>query len=106
MQVVKTNLVDVLRRELSRPSWQGDYVAMGTNTDPYQRAEGRYRLMPGIIRALADSGARFSILRRARVLWRDLPLLSAVSKDVPVGLGVSIALVDKELQRSLEPGTA
>jgi DNA repair photolyase len=79
---------------------------MGTNTDPYQRAEGRYQLMPGIIRALADSGTPFSILTKGTVLSRDLPLLAAVSKDVPVGLGVSLALVDRELQRSLEPGTA
>jgi DNA repair photolyase len=79
---------------------------MGTNTDPYQRAEGRYRLMPGIIRALADSGTPFSILTKGTVLSCDLPLLSAVRQDVPVGVSVSIALVDRELQRTLEPGTA
>ena len=60
--VVKTNVADVLRRELRRPSWPRETVALGTNTDPYQRAEGRYALMPGIIAALADSGTPFSIL--------------------------------------------
>jgi DNA repair photolyase len=104
--VVKVNAAEVLARQLRSPRWTREPVAMGTNTDPYQRAEGRYRLMPGIIRALADSGTPFSILTKGTVLSRDLPLLSAVGKDVPVGLGVSIALVDRELQRTLEPGTA
>jgi DNA repair photolyase len=104
--VVKVNAPEVLAAQLRAPRWQRAPVAMGTNTDPYQRAEGRYRLMPGIIRALADSGTPFSILTKGTVLSRDLPLLTAVSKDVEVGLGVSIALVDRELQRALEPGTA
>lgn len=104
--VVKVNAPEVLATQLRSPRWTHEPVAMGTNTDPYQRAEGRYELMPGIIRALADSGTPFSILTKGTVLSRDLPLLSAVSKDVEVGVGVSIALVDRELQRSLEPGTA
>src|SRR3954447_9122708 len=70
--VVKTNLVEVLRRELARPSWAREHVALGTNTDPYQRAEGRYRLMPGVIRALADSGTPFSILTKGTLLRRDI----------------------------------
>jgi DNA repair photolyase len=78
---------------------------MGTNTDPYQRAEGRYRLMPGVVRALARSGTPFSILSKGTVLSRDLPLLRAAADDVPVGLGVSIALLDRTLQARLEPGT-
>ncbi|TDV48945.1 intein/intein [Actinophytocola oryzae] len=104
--VVKVNAPEVLAGQLRAPRWDRQPVAMGTNTDPYQRAEGRYRLMPGIIRALADSGTPFSILTKGTVLSRDLPLLSEVSRDVPVGIGVSIALVDRELQRNLEPGTA
>src|SRR6195952_5353005 len=103
--VVKTNLVEVLRRELARPSWQREHVAMGTNTDPYQRAEGRYRLMPGIIGALADSGTPLSILTKGTMLSRDLPLLAAAQRSVPVGLGVSLALLDPEVQAVLEPGT-
>ncbi|MDT5301945.1 MAG: hypothetical protein QOG79_5187, partial [Mycobacterium sp.] len=70
--VVKTNDAEVLRRELSRPSWTRETVALGTNTDPYQRAEGRYALMPGIIGALADSKTPFSILTKGTLLRRDL----------------------------------
>lgn len=104
--VVKVNAPEVLAGQLRAPRWTREPVAMGTNTDPYQRAEGRYKLMPGIIRALADSGTPFSILTKGTVLSRDLPLLSEVSQDVEVGLGVSIALTDRDLQRNLEPGTA
>jgi DNA repair photolyase len=102
--VVKTNLVEVLRAELRRPSWRHEPVALGTNTDPYQRAEGRYRLMPGVIRALAGSGTPFSILTKGTLLRRDLPLLVDASTDVSVGLGVSIAIYDQAIHRSLEPG--
>ncbi|WP_199589298.1 intein-containing Rv2578c family radical SAM protein [Blastococcus sp. TF02A-26] len=102
--VVKTNLVEVLRRELGRRSWKREHVALGTNTDPYQRAEGRYRLMPGVIGALADSGTPFSILTKGTLLRRDVPLLAAAARDVPVGLGVSMALWDEELHAALEPG--
>lgn len=103
--VVKTNAAQVLRRELNKPGWQREHVAMGTNTDPYQRAEGRYALLPGIIEALADSGTPFSILTKGTVLARDLPLLSRAAQQVPVGIGISLALLDPELQRVLEPGT-
>jgi DNA repair photolyase len=102
--VVKTNLVDVLRKELARPSWQREHVALGTNTDPYQRAEGRYKLMPGVIGALADSGTPFSILTKGTLLRRDVPLLASVAQRVPVGLGVSMAIWDDDLHSALEPG--
>ncbi|NEK56639.1 radical SAM protein [Geodermatophilus sabuli] len=102
--VVKTNLVEVLRRELARPSWRREHVALGTNTDPYQRAEGRYRLMPGVISALAGSGTPLSVLTKGTLLRRDLPLLAAAARDVPVGLGVSMAIWDDELHAALEPG--
>ncbi|SFJ69309.1 DNA repair photolyase [Amycolatopsis sacchari] len=103
--VVKINAPEVLARQLKRPSWRREHVAMGTNTDPYQRAEGRYRLMPGIIRAFAESGTPFSILTKGTTMSRDIPLLRSVAGDVEVGLGVSIALLDRELQRRVEPGT-
>lgn len=103
--VVKTNAVEVLERELARPSWQREHVALGTNTDPYQRAEGRYRLMPGIISALADSGTPFSILTKGTLLARDLPLLSAAAESVPIGMGISLALIDPVLAEAIEPGT-
>jgi DNA repair photolyase len=103
--VVKVNAVEVLTAQLRSPKWTREHVAMGTNTDPYQRAEGRYALMPGIIGALAASGTPFSILTKGTVLSRDLPLLVSASADVSVGLGVSIALLDRDLQHTLEPGT-
>jgi DNA repair photolyase len=102
--VVKVNAAEVLRRELARPSWTHELVALGTNTDPYQRAEGRYRLMPGIISALADSQTPFSILTKGTLLKRDLPLLTAASRHVQVRLAVSIAILDPDLQQRLEPG--
>jgi DNA repair photolyase len=102
--VVKTNLVEVLERELARPSWRREHVAMGTNTDPYQRAEGRYKLMPGVIRALARSGTPFSILTKGTLARRDLPLLSSAARDVPIGMGVSMAIWDDDLHHALEPG--
>ncbi|HKT55618.1 MAG TPA: Rv2578c family radical SAM protein [Microbacterium sp.] len=103
--VVKVNVADVLRRELSRGSWQHEHVALGTNTDPYQRAEGRYRLMPGIISALTDSGTPFSILTKGTLLRRDLPLLQDAASSVDVSLAMSIAVFDEALQHSIEPGT-
>ncbi|KUI24585.1 radical SAM protein [Mycobacterium sp. IS-1496] len=103
--VVKTNVVDVLRRELRRPSWTGDTVALGTNTDPYQRAEGRYALMPGIIAALRDSSTPFSILTKGTLLRRDLPLIAEAAQRVPVSVAVSLAVGDPDLHRNVEPGT-
>ncbi|MFC5503527.1 Rv2578c family radical SAM protein [Lysinimonas soli] len=103
--IVKVNVAEVLQKELARPGWGRHPVALGTNTDPYQRAEGRYRLMPGIIAALAASGTPFSILTKGTLLRRDLPLLQAAAERVPVELSMSIAVYDDELQQSVEPGT-
>ena len=103
--VVKTNVAQVLRRELAKPSWVHEPVALGTNTDPYQRAEGRYRLMPGIIDALAGSGTPFSILTTGTLLRRDLPRLAEAARRVRVGIGISLAILDDDLHHSLEPGT-
>ncbi len=90
--IVKINVAEVLARELARKKEPIPAVALGTNTDPYQRAEGRYRLMPGIIAALADSGTPFSILTKGTLLRRDLPLLVEASRLVPVDLAMSIAV--------------
>jgi DNA repair photolyase len=103
--VVKTNVVDVLRRELGRRSWRRETVALGTNTDPYQRAEGRYALMPGIIGALAASGTPLSVLTKGTLLQRDLPLIVDAATQVPVGVSVSLAVGDAELHKQVEPGT-
>jgi DNA repair photolyase len=103
--IVKINVEEVLRRELARGAWQHESVALGTNTDPYQRAEGRYRLMPGIVGALTESGTPFSILTKGTLLRRDLPLLRDAAASVPVSLAMSIAVFDDELQKLVEPGT-
>src|ERR1700712_181245 len=103
--VVKTNVVEVLRRELHRKSWQRETVALGTNTDPYQRAEGRYALMPGIIGALADSGTPFSILTKGTLLRRDLDLIVDAAQTVDVSVAVSLAIGDPDLHADVEPGT-
>ncbi len=103
--VVKVNVAEVLRRELATPTWERDAVMLGTNTDPYQRAEGRYRLMPEIASALTESGTPFSILTKGTLLRRDLPLLAEAAASVRVSVAMSIAVFDDALQRSVEPGT-
>lgn len=103
--VVKVNAVEVLRVELAKPSWGRHHVALGTNTDPYQRAEGRYQLMPGIIKALAESGSPLSILTKGTLLGRDIPVLKDAARQVPIGMGISLALTDEALAKVLEPGT-
>jgi DNA repair photolyase len=103
--VVKINVAEVLRTELAKPKWARHPVALGTNTDPYQRAEGRYQLMPGIIKALADSRTPFSILTKGTLLRRDLGLLADAAERVPIDLALSIAVFDDDLQQRVEPGT-
>ncbi|MBT1002757.1 Rv2578c family radical SAM protein [Paenarthrobacter sp. DKR-5] len=103
--IVKVNAPQVLLREVSKPSWGRHHVALGTNTDPYQRAEGRYELMPGIIEALAGSGTPFSILTKGTLLARDIPLLKSAGEQVEVGMGISLALTDAALAKAIEPGT-
>jgi DNA repair photolyase len=103
--IVKINVAEVLAAELKKKREPIPAVALGTNTDPYQRAEGRYRLMPGIIAALADAGTPFSILTKGTLLRRDLPLLAEAHRTVPVDLAMSIAVFDDELQSTVEPGT-
>ncbi|GAA3036211.1 Rv2578c family radical SAM protein [Microbacterium dextranolyticum] len=102
--VVKVNVAEVLRRELAAPGWSREPVALGTNTDPYQRAEGRYRLMPEIIDALASSGTPFSVLTKGTLLRRDLPLLAEAKRVVPVHLAMSIAMPDERVRQTLEAG--
>ena len=103
--VVKTNVAEVLRRELAKPSWRGEAVAMGTNTDPYQRCEGRYALMPGIIEALADNLTPFSILTKGTLITRDLDRLVAAAQKVPVTAAMTIGMLDEKVWRTSEPGT-
>ncbi len=103
--VVKVNAPELARKELAAPRWVGEHVAMGTNVDCYQRAEGRYRLMPGIIGALKDAANPFSILTKGTLILRDLDLLAEAAEVTEVGLNVSVGFIDKSLSRSVEPGT-
>jgi len=102
--VVKVNASAVLRRELKAPRWAGEHIAMGTNVDCYQRAEGKYRLMPGIIAALTEAANPFSILTKGTLVLRDLGLLVRAAAVTDVGLNVSVGIIDKSLSRSIEPG--
>jgi DNA repair photolyase len=103
--VVKVNAPQLLRRELAAPKWSGAHIAMGTNVDCYQRAEGRYRLMRGILTALRDFGNPFSILTKGTLILRDLDLLVDASRHATVGLAMSVGCVDEALWRAVEPGT-
>jgi DNA repair photolyase len=103
--VVKVNAPDLLRKELSAKRWQGEHIAMGTNVDPYQRAEGRYRLMRGILEGMRDFANPFSILTKGTLILRDIDLLQQCASVADVGTNVSVGFVDKEMWRSVEPGT-
>jgi DNA repair photolyase len=103
--VVKVNASEVLRRELAARRWKGEHIAMGTGTDPYQRAEGRYRLMRGIIEALIDHRNPFSILTKGTLILRDLDLLQRAAEVAPVSAAFSIGTLDERVWRETEPGT-
>ncbi len=103
--VVKVNAAELLRRELAASKWRGEAIAMGTNVDVYQRAEGRYRLMPGILAALRDFANPFSILTKGTLILRDLGVLKQAAEVTDVSLSMSIGFVDEAIWRSLEPGT-
>ena len=103
--VVKVNAPELARKELAAPRWRGEHVAMGTNVDCYQRAEGRYRLMPGILTALRDAANPFSVLTKGTLILRDLELICQAAEVTDVGLAVSVGCTDEALWRELEPGT-
>ncbi len=103
---VKSNVAEVLRRELARAAWQRDEVALGTATDPYQPAEARFRLTRSCIEELASSGTPFSIVTRGPLVVRDVDLLVAAAHDVSVAVYVSLPTLDERVWRTTEPGTA
>jgi DNA repair photolyase len=103
--VVKVNAPGLVRKKMTSRGWQGEHIAMGTNVDCYQRAEGRYQLMPGIIGALKDAANPFSILTKGTLILRDIELLAEAAEITEVGLNVSAGFIDKDLWRSIEPGT-
>jgi DNA repair photolyase len=102
--VVKVNAPALVRKEVAAPRWTGEHIAMGTNVDCYQRAEGRYELMPGIIRALTQAANPFSILTKGTLILRDIDLLAEAAEVTDVGLNVSVGFIDKELSRLIESG--
>ena len=103
--IVKVNAAELASRELARPRWSGEHIAMGTNVDCYQRAEGRYRLMPGIIAALRDARNPFSILTKGTLLLRDLDLIEEAAEVTSVALNMSVGFADADLSALVEPGT-
>ncbi|HYA09638.1 MAG TPA: radical SAM protein [Gaiellaceae bacterium] len=103
---VKTNVADVLRRELARPSWERAPVAIGAATDPYQPAEGRYRLTRACIEALAEAANPFSIITRGPLVVRDLDVLATAARRARVSVTFSVPTLDPEIWRRTEPGTA
>jgi DNA repair photolyase len=103
--IVKVNAPELLGRELAAPKWRGQHIAMGTNVDCYQRAEGRYQLMPGILTALRDHANPFSILTKGSLILRDLPLLEEAAQVTEVATAVSVGFLDRDLWHTVEPGT-
>ena len=103
---VKTNVADVLRRELARRSWQRENVAIGAATDPYQPAEGRYRLTRACLVELAAASTPFSLITRGPMVWRDVDVLQEASRLVNVSVNMSVPTLDDEVWRTTEPGTA
>jgi len=103
---VKTNVAEVLRRELARPSWRGETIVLGAATDPYQPAEGRYRLTRACIEVLGRVGNAFGLITRGPLIVRDLDALVAASQRATVEVTFSIPTLDPEIWRRTEPGTA
>jgi DNA repair photolyase len=103
---VKVNVVEVLRKELARPSWEGESVAVGAATDPYQPAEGRYQLTRGCIEAFAEASNPFSLITRGPMIVRDLDVLAEAARRAKVSITFSIPTLDEDVWRKTEPSTA
>jgi DNA repair photolyase len=103
---VKINVAEVLRLELARPSWEREQVTIGAATDPYQPAEGRYRLTRACLEALAEAGNPFSIITRGPMIVRDIDVLAAAARRASVSVTFSIPTLDEEVWRKTEPSTA
>ena len=103
--VVKVNVPELLRAELARPSWRRQLVALGTNTDPYQWAESRYRFMPAILAALEEAETPVSVLTKSPLLLRDLELYERMAKRLPVSVNLSVPTLDDDAWRATEPHT-
>jgi DNA repair photolyase len=103
---VKTNVAEVLRRELARSSWQHELVAIGAATDPYQPAEGRYRLTRACLEVLRDASNPFSLITRGPMIVRDLDVLREAARRADVSVTFSVPTLDEEVWKKTEPSTA
>lgn len=103
--VVKVNLPEVLRAELRRPSWKRAHVSLGTNTDPYQWVENRYRLTRGVWEAMCDFSNPCSVLTKSPLLLRDLDLFRELAKRTEFTASLSIPTLDEKAWRATEPHT-
>jgi len=103
--VVKVNVPELLRAELVRPSWKRELVALGTNTDPYQWVESRYRMMPEILAALEAADTPVSVLTKSPLALRDIDLFERMAKRLPVSVNLSVPTLDEEAWRATEPHT-
>jgi DNA repair photolyase len=103
---VKVNVVERLRAELARASWKGEGVAIGAATDPYQPAEGRYRLTRGCLEALRDASTPFHVITRGPLIVRDAEILAQAAARADVSVTFSVPTVDEDVWRTTEPGTA
>ncbi len=103
--IVKVNAPEVLRVELAKPSWKHEHVALGTNTDPYQWVEGRYKLMQGIWEAMRDFANPCSVLTKSPLLLRDLPLMLQIAERTSISACLSIPTLDEKAWRATEPHT-
>ncbi|HEY3017314.1 MAG TPA: radical SAM protein [Gaiellaceae bacterium] len=103
---VKTNVAEVLRRELARASWEHEHVVIGAATDPYQPAEGKYKLTRACLEAFRDTANPFSIITRGPMIVRDLNVLVEAAKRADVAVTFSIPTLDEEVWRRTEPSTA
>jgi DNA repair photolyase len=103
--VVKVNAVERVRAEVAAKRWAGDLIAMGTNTDPYQRCEGKYRLTRGIVEVLAEARNPFSILTKSTLILRDVDVLAEAARRTRVQTAFSVGTVDDEVWKVSEPGT-
>jgi DNA repair photolyase len=103
---VKTNVAEILRRELTRPSWRREQVSIGAATDPYQPAEGRFRLTRACLMELAGAWTPFSIITRGPLVVRDVDVLQDATARAEVGVYFSIPTLDERVWRTTEPGTA
>ena len=103
---VKTNVADILRRELARRSWEREEIAIGAATDPYQPAEGRYRLTRGCVEVLAAASNPFGLITRGPMIVRDIDVLQEASRRASVSINFSIPTLDEDVWRKTEPGTA